>query len=93
MKNSNRLIIMLALSLSAPTICAWLLAGREFSADLLFGAYTLAGLFFLTAADYAPRYARFGLKLSARPSRHWIRVSLIRHAHTHGGHRAEKMIA
>ena len=94
MKNSNRLIT-LTLSLAAPALSAWFLAGREFSADLLFGAYTLAGLFFLTAADYAPRRILTGSKPSAKSHHRWIRTSLSRsrHASATSAQQAEKILA
>lgn len=92
MKKSNRLIT-LALSLAAPSICAWLLAGREFSADLLFGAYTLAGLFFLTTADYAPRRKLASSKPSTKSSHRWIRASFNRRASASTAQPAEKILA
>lgn len=92
MKNSNHLA-KLALSLAAPAICAWLIAGREFSADLLLGAYTLAGLFFLTAADYMPRRVFASTAPASKPAHRWIRASRARTGSARRAHRGEKLAA
>jgi hypothetical protein len=90
MKNSIRLT-KLALSLAAPALCIWLLAGRDCSLDLLFGAYALSGLFFLTTLEYAPRPALGGLPTKARAN--WIRASIFPNARTSAGRRSGKISA
>jgi len=92
MKNSQRLII-LVLSLATPAICACLLANREFSADLLLGAYTIAGLFFLTAADYLPRHSIAAIPATRKRNSNWIRYSLARTPRKNRAHREEKILA
>jgi len=69
-------IFTASLSLAAPSFAAWLFAGQTFSADILLGSYSIAGLLFIAATDYSPR--RF-LKLprsETKATASWTRLSL-----------------
>lgn len=73
MKNSTKLISLL-ISIAAPAFIAWLANGAAFSAETLFGCYTIAGLTFITACSYAPVKTTTPSHLRARTS--WIKNSL-----------------
>lgn len=92
MKNSNHLT-KLAISFASPALCAWLLAGCTFSPDTLLGAYTLAGLFYLTAADYLPAHSYAMPAGESRRSKGWIRSSFSRSTGRNHPHRQGKFIA
>jgi len=91
--NKSHRVISLALSLATPALAAWLLAGREFSADLFFGAYTLAGLFFLTLTDYTPNRVFAGTPATRKASPGWTRLSLGRSAQPRRACRTKKATA
>lgn len=92
MKNSNHLT-KLALSVIVPFLATWLISDREFSADVLLGAYTISGLFFLTATSYLPHRVFAGTKEVRKPTRRWIHLSLKRTAHARTAPHDEKIPA
>ena len=48
-------ILTLALSITTPSVAAWLLAGQPLSPEILSGSYSITGLLFIAMTDYAPR--------------------------------------
>jgi hypothetical protein len=78
MKNST-LFIALSTGLTSSAIAAWLAFGGSFPAEILFGGYTILGLFYITEESYTTK----SLKLaSGKPSRTWIKNSFERKART-----------
>lgn len=74
MKKSNQLLA-LALSFATPALGTCFYASSAFSADILLGAYTTAGLLYIAATDYSPRTA-YGKGMNApKNTSRWIRRS------------------
>jgi hypothetical protein len=72
-------ISLLALAITATSFATWLFASPPFSPDIVMGAYSIAGLLFIAAADYSPRRPlTLPRKAAAGILGNWTRHSLHR---------------
>lgn len=92
MKNTKR-VLKFTSALAAPAICTWALAGCELSADFLFGAYALTGLFYIAAADYSPGKAFDPATCAPKTTRSWVHRSFSAPNRSTRGLRANKTAA
>ncbi|MFT3782277.1 MAG: hypothetical protein QM790_09700 [Nibricoccus sp.] len=80
MKITNSATIS-ALSITALALTLSSIATLQFSPEIFFGTYAIAGLLCIAATDYSPRLSR-STKFGYRSRPNWIRLSL------HGNRRA-----
>lgn len=88
--NKTTSLIALSASHATPAIATCLLAGGVISTEVLLSAYTLAGLFYVTATDYSPRTVCNSTANARKPNTSWIRCSFSRSSRSLCILRAEK---
>lgn len=71
-------VSLLALAITATSSAIWLFASPPFSPDIIMGAYSIAGLLFIAATEYAPRRPLTLPRKAAMGIGNWTRHSLHR---------------
>jgi len=86
-------LILLALSIAASAFAAFLFGGEAYATEIIFGIYAIAGLFYLTVADYSPRRTFEPTRFMPKSRANWTRRSLSRANRPTRIFRAEKISA